>query len=177
MIPKVSDQFCPVCKHKNPINATVCNYCGYALKSAKKGATTQIVADKGSLPPEEAKHGATGILIPENGVALYIPDHAQPIAIRAEEKITLGRKLEQTQEDIIDLTPYGAFIHGVSRWHATINLAEGEYEVTDLNSTNGTWLNEQKLTPLKPYSLPSGSMLRLGKLRLLVMYKITTKKE
>jgi hypothetical protein len=174
MMQKVSGQFCPVCKHKNPVSASICAYCGYPLQSVKKGNTTQIVADKGKMPLEGA-HVSTGLLTPETGVALYIPEQAQPIAIRTEEKIILGRRLENAQEDVVDLTPYGAFVHGVSRWHATISFVAGEYEVSDLNSTNGTWLNEQKLTPLKPYTLPNGSMLRLGKLRLLIMYKTSSK--
>jgi hypothetical protein len=177
MTQKVSGQFCPVCKHKNSISASVCAYCGYPLKSVEKVHTTQVVADKAEMPFEQAKGAQTGILIPDKGIAIYIPDYAQPIAIRREEKITLGRKLDKLQEDIVDLTPYGAFVHGVSRWHATISFDEDEYEVTDLNSTNGTWLNEQKLMPLKPYPMPNGSMLRLGKLRLLVMYKTIPKKE
>jgi len=45
------------------------------------------------------------------------------------------------------------------------------YEVIDLSSRNGTWLNDDQLIPNKPYSLASGSQLRLARMRLFVLYR------
>jgi pSer/pThr/pTyr-binding forkhead associated (FHA) protein len=45
------------------------------------------------------------------------------------------------------------------------------YEVLDLGSVNGTWLNEKRLVPHKAYPLSSGSYLRLGRMRIFVLYR------
>ena len=60
---------------------------------------------------------------------------------------------------------------GISRHHAKIQRVAGGYEITDLESTNGTWVNEKRLTPNKPYPLSSGCLLRLGRMRLYVIYR------
>jgi pSer/pThr/pTyr-binding forkhead associated (FHA) protein len=64
---------------------------------------------------------------------------------------------------------------GVSKRHAMIRRNESGFEVLDLSSRNGTWLNAQKLVPNKPYSFPSGSQLRMGQMRLLVVYRSVPK--
>jgi pSer/pThr/pTyr-binding forkhead associated (FHA) protein len=42
--------------------------------------------------------------------------------------------------------------------------------LVDLNSANGTWLNGERLAPTKKYDLPSGAVIQLGRLKLLVIY-------
>ena len=54
--------------------------------------------------------------------------------------------------------------------HAVIHWTEHGYEMLDLGSANGTWLNEERLVPHKYYPLASGSHLRLGSMRLFVLY-------
>jgi pSer/pThr/pTyr-binding forkhead associated (FHA) protein len=49
------------------------------------------------------------------------------------------------------------------------------YEIVDLNSTNGTWVNGERLTPNQTYALSSGSQLRLGRMRFFVLYRSTVK--
>jgi predicted component of type VI protein secretion system len=40
----------------------------------------------------------------------------------------------------------------------------------DLFSTNGTWVNEVSLMPQHPFPLKSGSQIRLGKLRIFIVF-------
>lgn len=44
----------------------------------------------------------------------------------------------------------------ISRLHAEIRWADGQPEVVDLDSANGTFVNREKLTPLKPSPLRDG---------------------
>ena len=81
----------------------------------------------------------------------------------------IGRPIEGTLEETVDLTPYGAFASGVSRRHAMVRRKKNGFEIIDLDSTNGSWLNEKRMTPTKAYPLPSGAMIRLGQLRLQVI--------
>jgi pSer/pThr/pTyr-binding forkhead associated (FHA) protein len=59
---------------------------------------------------------------------------------------------------------------GVSRSHAMIKAVEDKYVLTDLHSANGTWLNGERLLPDKPHDLPSGAVIQLGRLKLVVIY-------
>ncbi|MEO0565576.1 MAG: FHA domain-containing protein, partial [Chloroflexota bacterium] len=47
---------------------------------------------------------------------------------------------------------------GVSRHHARITREHNFIHITDLNSTNGTWVNGKKLEPDRPYKLQDGDM-------------------
>jgi pSer/pThr/pTyr-binding forkhead associated (FHA) protein len=83
----------------------------------------------------------------------------------------IGRKVDETSDDLLDLAPVGGYHLGLSRRHAVVRRTEHGYEVLDLGSVNGTWLNNERLVPHKPYPLPSGSHLRLGSMRLIVLYR------
>ena len=87
-----------------------------------------------------------------------------------EPEFVLGRAGELTAESIIDLTSFEAFAEGVSRRHAMIKALEDKYVLIDLNSSNGTWLNGERLVPTRPYDLPSGGTIQLGRMKLVVFY-------
>jgi FHA domain len=46
--------------------------------------------------------------------------------------------------------------------HATISPAGQGYRITDLGSTNGTFVNEQRLSPNAPFTLNPGDRIRIG---------------
>ena len=50
----------------------------------------------------------------------------------------------------------------VSRPHALLEWVEGSWFVRDLNSTNGTYLNETQLVPQQLVPLSEGAILRFG---------------
>ncbi len=50
----------------------------------------------------------------------------------------------------------------VSRQHAEISYAAGHYLLRDLGSTNGTFINEQRLDASRPYVLEANDILRFG---------------
>ena len=52
----------------------------------------------------------------------------------------------------------------VSRTHCLVEIKDDELEVSDLNSTNGTYIDDQRVE--KTMRLPVGSELRIGKSRL-----------
>jgi hypothetical protein len=51
----------------------------------------------------------------------------------------------------------------VSRNHVRIQECRRRYQVIDLNSANGTYINGYRLTPQAPYWLRQGDRLRLGR--------------
>ncbi len=65
----------------------------------------------------------------------------------------------------IDLSPYGAYMEGVSRRHALLEISpEGRAYLTDLDSSNGTWVDHIRLQPHRPFPLPATARIRLGRM-------------
>ena len=50
----------------------------------------------------------------------------------------------------------------VSGQHCQLSWSNGNLYITDLNSTNGTWLNNQRLVPQQRYRIEDGSVIYLG---------------
>jgi len=162
--------FCAVCKRKNELDAVLCAYCGAALEPVRKSPpTTEKLRGTTIEFPKEPARISTDVLIPEGGIAIFLMDCRGPLAILTVDEFILGRAMEGSQEEVIDLAPHGAFSNGVSRRHAMIRRKKGGFEIIDLDSTNGTWLNEKRMTPTKAYPLPSGATVRLGQLRLQII--------
>lgn len=72
----------------------------------------------------------------------------------------------------VDLTTCDAFGKGVSRKHAMIFMREGKLMVKDMQSTNGTRLNEMVCSPQNEYRLRHGDEISLGRLRLQVFFAV-----
>ena len=169
----VTEQTCPVCKNKNELEAVVCEYCGAALEDPfmDPGAKTKTT-DMPALAPESFRAWSVNeAAVPQGGIAVYVEGATDPAHIDLTGEFVMGRKVTTTSEGLLDLSPLGAYHLGVSRRHVVIRRIEHGYEVVDLGSVNGSWLNDEKLVPHKSYSLPSGAHLRLGRLRLFVRYR------
>lgn len=174
----VSENICPICKMKNELEATVCGHCGAALSdpfldSGYKTKTTDMQALTPEMIGEWSLKEAKEIVVPDSGIAFYVDGHSMPAYIDSRGEFVLGRKSGTTSEMLLDLAPFGGYSLGLSRRHAAIRWTGDGYEVLDLGSVNGTWLNEQRLAPHTSYPLPSRSHLRLGRMRILVLYRST----
>ena len=164
-------KICPECKYENEQNAAVCRHCGTSLISNKYADETPKEPDITVFFSEKSEE--THIdepVIPGDGIAIYYMGTNQPIAIRTDEEFVIGRQPGETSESMIDLSDMDGFSFGMSRRHAKIRRTQTGYEVIDLSSTNGTWMNDKRLVPNKAYPLVSGAMLRLGRIRLLFFF-------
>jgi hypothetical protein len=169
----VSERFCPVCKNQNELAATVCRHCGARLEDPFQdpGASTKIT-DTPSLGPERSREWPVDETAGSGReIAVYVEGAFDPAYVDSKGEFVLGRRVGSTSEGLLDLAPWGGYHMGLSRRHAFIRRTEHGYEVLDLGSVNGTWLNEERLIPHKAYPLASGSYLRLGRMRLYVLYR------
>lgn len=87
----------------------------------------------------------------------------------AMQRITLGRGSAQDGTTVNLGLLHGAQ-HGVSRHHALIRPCDDGYVIADLDSTNGTFLNGEPLIPHRPYPLRHKDELRIGQLRVQVLF-------
>ncbi|MEP7136831.1 MAG: FHA domain-containing protein [Chloroflexota bacterium] len=165
-------KFCPVCKNKNVRTALVCSYCGASLDEIPTNAvaTTQKTGEQAKAPGESVVPFVDVALIPEGGVGMYIAGTFLPQYYSMDNDLIIGRKPEVTTETFLELPEADAFNLGLSRRHAMLRRAKPGFEVIDLSSTNGTWLNSERLVPNKPYSFASGAQLRFGHMRLFVIF-------
>jgi hypothetical protein len=172
----VAKNTCPVCKTVNELEAANCVQCGAALNgvhndSGFKTKTTDMQALTPEMIEEWSLQDEKEAVVPEKGIAFYVDGHSMPAYIDPTGDFVLGRKVGTTMEPLLDLAPFGGYSLGLSRRHVVIRRGAEHYEVLDLGSVNGTWLNEERLVPHSPYPLPTGSHLRLGRMRVHVLYR------
>jgi hypothetical protein len=167
------ENVCPVCKKKNELEAMVCGHCGAALQDpfADPGAHTRTTDMLALVPKNMREFSIDEAVVPDSGIAVYLEGLINPAYIDSKGEFVIGRKQGETSEELLDLAPWGGYHLGLSRRHAIIRRAGDEYEILDLGSVNGTWLNDERLVPNKSYPLASGSHLRLGSMRLFVLYR------
>ena len=84
--------------------------------------------------------------------------------------LELGRAVDAFTGNLVDLTDYNAEWHGVSRRHCRLARHGHRLIVTDLDSTNGTYVNGRRLAPSQPTVLADGDHLILGTLHLAVFF-------
>lgn len=140
---------CPACGASVGVDDEFCDNCGAALKEAEAPAV-EVEAVPAVAGPR-----------------LVVADTGAEIPLPAGDEILVGREdpISGIFPDI-DLTPHGGEEGGVSRKHVRIRARNGVYTVEDLNSTNFTFLNRQRLTPASPQPVGDGDELRLGRVRL-----------
>lgn len=172
----VSQNICPVCKTANEPEAIHCTHCGAMLDDPSgelqhKTKTTDMQALTPEMIQEWVLKNTKEAQVPDSGIAFYVDGHSMPAYIDPEGEFVLGRKVGTTSEPLLDLAPFAGYSLGVSRRHVVVRKRGDGYEIIDLGSVNGTWLNEERLVPHRSYPLPSGSHLRLGRMRILVLYQ------
>jgi len=169
----ILENVCPVCKNKNELEAVVCGYCGAVLEDPfmDPGAKTKTTNMQALTPEKIRDWSIDKAAVPDNGIAVYVEGGFNPVYVDSKGEFVIGRKVGTTSDVSLDLSALGGYRLGLSRRHAVIRRTEHGYEVLDLGSVNGTWLNDERLLPHKAYPLASGSHFRLGSMRLFVLYR------
>ena len=104
--------------------------------------------------------GETSVLGPETGrpVALYGTGTCRGEQISLADLPCVVGKMHDYVDQVLDDS-------SVSRMHARFSVDhEGKMTVRDLNSTNGTWLNGERLMPNESRVMRQGDHIRLGRM-------------
>lgn len=127
---------------------------------------TAKLPDYRPATPPPAETIDIGVLRPWR-IGLTIKHIGLKIIADITETITVGRSTtEAISPPFIDLRPFGAETHGVSRKHMFITLEGDTLYIEDNHSANGTYLNRQKLEPKTRHAVRHGDEIALGLLEL-----------
>jgi len=130
-----STQNCPHCgKHLARPEAAFCTNCGTPL-TLPAGRAIEMTVHGGSL----AK------------IIIHLPGKETREEFLVKPMTTLGRSKSNLMQIISPV---------VSAEHARIDLTRRGHTIADLNSTNGTFVNGQRLAPQKPHLLASNDIIR-----------------
>ena len=107
-------------------------------------------------------------------VVLQLNDADKQLRITAEmleQPVVIGRRDPMTdQVPEANLDDFAGYRMGVSRKHAMVEVKNGTLTVTDLGSSNGTYLNGNRLAARQPEVVLDRDMLRVGQVLLKVMF-------
>lgn len=177
---------CPNCGESCFAHALACKHCGHLLRDIGGNSARQTVVVPRTLPeeldkPDTGKLNETGNLNlagtsrfnPSAVLYLSVERVNSPITryVR-EEPICVGRTEPDNalQRDDIDLGPYNARERGVSRRHAHIYREGGTLYITDLGSSNGTYINGERVAANDAHPLHDGDEIILGRMMLWVNF-------
>ena len=156
----MSHVYCPECGFQNPEAANYCSKCGALLVKDEGGSETTL-----SFSPDDGDDDS-GVALEDfvtEGPALVVRSgggRAGEHFVPKGERTTIGRSPDC---DIFldDVT--------VSRSHAVLLQQDGSFQIEDLGSLNGTFLNRKRIESVE--TLESGDELQIGKYRLTFLDK------
>jgi hypothetical protein len=154
-----------------------CTECGANLIEETATSTfipTTTLPFKRSTPPAASppiSEEKTALKAGEKRLVLVLPSSRRRLVLPLKEELYVGRAEPEVETtSFLDLTNDGAAEAGVSRRHAVIQLTEAGVVLRDLDSTNGTLLNNQILEPEVPYLLRSGDEVHFGELLVHILF-------
>ncbi|MBI2267199.1 MAG: FHA domain-containing protein [Armatimonadetes bacterium] len=158
---------CGACGAKNEAGEAYCSDCGAALGVAT-AVSAEATAPPPGLPPQG---GGEGAVVPSLKARLVVTATNKEFPLE-KEVVLVGR---QSPADgvfpDVDLTEEDKDAY-ISRKHAQFSLKDDQYALEDLGSSNGTFVNNMRLSKGAPQPLNSGDKIRVGKLEM--VYTVVT---
>lgn len=166
MTDKTNKVVCPSCGAENLPGTLFCVQCGTYLPSGGPLRTEPLLeqAERRKGAGDQRNGEGVGKAL---SIEVEILNTGRKVLLSAEWEILAGR-LDAAHGIFpeLDLTADGGLEHGVSRRHARIYTRDGACFVEDLDSTNGTFLNSERLTSYLPFRFRDGDALTLGTMQL-----------
>lgn len=158
---------CPNCHRQNTLDAMVCVQCGTILNADRKLETIPVADLVQDVNPPE-RVAPSGLR--QGTVALYVMGEREPILVKDETRIILGRSVFGEPAPTVDFTDHHGRLLGVSRHHAAVERSDDGFILEDLDSSNGTWLNDNRVENGVPAELRNGDLIRLGQLVIVIYF-------
>lgn len=131
---------------------------------SNNGKDIITVFSRQTLRPEVDETGRGKPVDVPQQIYFVLPD-STVLKLPTQQDLILGRRPRQRDpETMVDLEAHDGRALGVSRQHALIKVMNGALLLVDLDSINGTFINEERALPTKRYVLMDGDTIRCGKL-------------
>jgi hypothetical protein len=157
---------CLHCGHAYRPGELTCPSCGAFF--AAGGRTNKMAVDG----PLALKNSPVGKAMVENRTPIIFDIGGVSIALPIAETLIIGR-LSQAPGDPqpdVNLNAFDADLQGVSRQHLKLTRRGDLIYMTDLGSSNGTFLNGRPITSHRERILRHGDELCLGYLKIFVRF-------
>ena len=160
---------CTHCQHLNRPGELLCANCQRPL-SRKLELRTRTI-NVSALETDVVAPTGTTHIAPDDPVILHIEGVRVPLKIPAREETVLGRlNPHNPRRPDLDLSPFGGFEKGISTIHAILRRHEDQALISDMGSTNGTYVNGHRIEPHSRHVLHSGDELRLGNMMIKIHF-------
>lgn len=183
-------QTCPACGHKNRVGVLMCEDCGTNLSTGQRtelgtrdlrepealddvqSAAEQMVR-LGERESKAISTAGSNTFDRSMSLRIEVEGGSKPIILKPKhDDMIFGRRDPTTgSAPEVDLTPFAGYRMGVSRRHASLQMEEERLNLWDLGSSNGTFVNGNKLNPHQAYPLSDGDEVRLGQMVLKVYFQ------
>lgn len=167
--------------NQKPVNA--CPFCGTYFNADEShcprcGGLPDAPRTTDVLPTNTLKAPANWPRNPEfsfdaNAILQFTPSGVC-VTLSLRTPLVLGRGAGARPDEVLDLTDFNAHQLGVSRRHCLIARQGARLTVTDLGSSNGTFLNGEALPPDQSHAIAHGDELVLGKLFLRIFFSTSS---
>jgi len=132
--------------------------------------TRPLSSDKEFQPAPQRRPHILNNQIPR-AIRFISTDMEEVSTVEISSMMVVGRRNSMKDMDVVvDLSGYDAHKMGVSRYHSMILTLDNRVTIKDLNSLNGTRLNNLDLEPSQEYLLEHGDTVTFGKLSFLIAF-------
>jgi len=153
---------CPTCGAVVTPGDTFCEFCGAALTVSAPAAAPIVAVSAPTEAPTaiiSTPAASARFVLASSGLEISLPEMAEVIVGREDP---FSNSFPE-----IDLTPHGGEEGGVSRSHFKVARVSGGFTIEDLNSTNLTLVNRQRLIPGTSIALTDGDEILAGRVKLI----------
>jgi pSer/pThr/pTyr-binding forkhead associated (FHA) protein len=148
---------CPACGERNPATEVICRVCMANLSSV--APSSEPAVPEPSLPEPSAPVPVTDsgdtMIAPLERLTLSLP---AGVVVSVRSGHVLGRRGDAGE----DAGKVFENFRTVSRRHARVTFVNGTWNIEDMESTNGTWVNGRRIEAHERCPLNDGDTVALS---------------
>ncbi|MBA3946945.1 MAG: FHA domain-containing protein [Herpetosiphonaceae bacterium] len=154
---------CSGCHSQQYTGTIFCPLCGANCLPEDRPRTLRASLQIEQTPPAALTVVTTPLSFPEPELRATLLHNGRPIKLPLHVPVLIGRAdTRGSCYPELDLTNDGGYQAGVSRQHARISNTAQETYIEDLESGNGTFVNDRQVAAGTLQRLHAGDELRIG---------------